>query len=120
MTPFDNTFLPDDNEPHVQLTEDNVNFALIEILTPPLGISDNEAIAFQLESNPVKNELVLLTDTESNASIQIVDVSGKMVFKTQTVLTNRTTIPVNLASGFYILNVTSENNANFTTKFIAN
>ncbi|MAB49925.1 MAG: hypothetical protein CMC05_14980 [Flavobacteriaceae bacterium] len=120
MTPFDNTFLPDDNEPHVQLTEDNVNFALIEILTPPLGISDNEAIAFQLESNPVKNELVLLTDTESNASIQIVDVSGKMVFKTQAVLTNRTTIPVNLASGFYILNVTSENNANFTTKFIAN
>ncbi len=120
MTPFDNTFLPDDNEPHVQLTEANVNFALIEILTPPLGISDNEAIAFQLESNPVKNELVLLTDRESNASIQIVDVSGKMVFKTQAVLTNRTTIPVNLASGFYILNVTSENNANFTTKFIAN
>lgn len=120
MTPFDNTFLPDDNEPHVQLTEANVNFALIEILTPPLGISDNEAIAFQLESNPVKNELVLLTETESNASIQIVDVSGKMVFKTQAVLTNRTTIPVNLASGFYILNVTSENNANFTTKFIAN
>lgn len=120
ITPFDNTFLPDDNEPHVQLTEDNVNFALIEILTPPLGISNNEAIAFQLESNPVKNELVLLTDRESNASIQIVDVSGKMVFKTQTVLTNRTTIPVNLASGFYILNVTSENNANFTTKFIAN
>lgn len=120
ITPFDNTFLPDDNEPHVQLTEANVNFALIEILTPPLGISDNEAIAFQLESNPIKNELVLLTDTESNASIQIVDVSGKMVFKTQTVLSNRTTIPVNLASGFYILNVTSENNANFTTKFIAN
>lgn len=120
ITPFDNTFLPDDNEPHVQLTEANVNFALIEILTPPLGISDNEAIAFQLESNPVKNELVLLTNTESNASIQIVDVSGKMVFKTQTVLTNRTTIPVNLASGFYILNVTSENNGNFTTKFIAN
>jgi hypothetical protein len=120
MTPFDNTFLPDDNEPHVQLTEANVNFALIEILTPPLGISDNEAIAFQLESNPVKNELVLLTDRESNASIQIVDVSGKMVFKTQAVLTNRTTIPVNLASGFYILNVTSENNGNFTTKFIAN
>lgn len=120
ITPFDNTFLPDDNEPHVQLTEDNVNFALIEILTPPLGISNNEAIAFQLESNPIKNELVLLTNTESNASIQIVDVSGKMVFKTQTVLTNRTTIPVNLASGFYILNVTSENSGNFTTKFIAN
>lgn len=120
ITPFDNTFLPDDNEPHVQLTEDNVNFALIEILTPPLGISDNEEYTFQLESNPVKDEIVLLTNTESNASIQIADVSGKVVFKTSTFLNERTEIPVNLASGFYILNVASENNTSFATKFIAN
>ncbi len=120
ITPFDNTFLPDDNEPHVQLTEDNVNFALTEILTPPLNISDNNAITFQLESNPIKDQLTLLTDTESNALIQIIDVSGKIVFNTSILLKNRTTIPVNLASGFYILNINSENNTNFTTKFIAN
>ena len=120
ITPFDNTFLPDDNEPHVQLTEDNVNFALAEILTPPLNISDNDAITFQLESNPIKDQLTLLTDTESNALIQIIDVSGKIVFNTSILLKNRTTIPVNLASGFYILNINSENNTNFTTKFIAN
>ncbi|WP_426431303.1 T9SS type A sorting domain-containing protein [Winogradskyella sp. HB-48] len=120
ITPFDNTFLPDDNEPHVQLTEDNVNFALIEILTPPLGISDNEVITFQLESNPIKNEIVLLTHTESNALIQIVDVSGKVVYNSSKFLNRRTEIPVNLDSGFYILNVTTENNTSFTTKFIAN
>ncbi|GAB4155672.1 MAG: hypothetical protein Tsb0033_05320 [Winogradskyella sp.] len=119
-TPFDNTFLPDDNEPHVQLTEDNVNFALVEILTPPLGVSDNEITTFQLESNPVKDELVLLTTTQSNASIQIVDVSGKVVYSTSMLLNNRTTIPVNLASGFYILNVTSDQTTSFTTKFIVN
>lgn len=120
ITPFDNTFLPDDNEPHVQLTEDNVNFALIEILTPPLGISNNEVITFKLERNPINDKLVLLTNTESNASIQIVDVSGKVVYNSSTFLNRRTEIPVNLASGFYILNVASENTASFTTKFIAN
>ncbi len=120
ITPFDNTFLPDDNEPHTQLTEDNVNFALTEILTPPLGILENDAIIFQLESNPVKDELVLLSNTKSNASIEIVDVSGKVVYNTSILLNSRTTIPVNLASGFYILNVISENNSRFTTKFVAN
>tara|TARA_Y100000588_G_scaffold218790_1_gene232723 strand:+ start:4746 stop:6515 length:1770 start_codon:yes stop_codon:yes gene_type:complete len=120
ITPFDNTFLPNDNEPHTQLTENNVNFALTEILTPPLSSTDNKVISFRLESNPVKNELVLLSNTESNASIQIVDVSGKVVYNTSIVLNSRTTIPVNLASGFYILNVISENNTSFTTKFVAN
>lgn len=120
ITPFDNTFLPDDNEPHVQLTEDNVNFALIEILTPPLAISDNEVITFKLERNPINDKLVLLTNIESNASIQIVDVSGKVVYNSSTFLNRRTEIPVNLASGFYILNVSSENNTSFTTKFVAN
>jgi len=120
ITPFDNTFLPDDNEPHTQLTEDNVNFALTEILTPPLGILENDAIIFQLKSNPIKDELVLLSNTKSNASIEIVDVSGKVVYNTSILLNSRTTIPVNLASGFYILNVISENNSRFTTKFVAN
>ena len=120
ITPFDNTFLPDENEPHVQLTENNVDFALLEILTPPLNISENEAITFQLKSNPVKDELVLLSNTESNASIQVMDVSGKVVYNTSILLNSRTTIPINLASGFYILNVSSENNTSFTTKFVAN
>ena len=102
------------------MTENNVNFALTEILTPPLSSTDNKVISFRLESNPVKNELVLLSNTESNGSIQIVDVSGKVVYNTSIVINSRTTIPVNLASGFYILNVTSENNTSFTTKFVAN
>jgi hypothetical protein len=119
ITPFDNTFLPDDNEPHVQLTEDNVAFALSEILTIPLSNTDNDVYSFQLESNPIKDEIVLLSKTESNASIQVMDVSGKVIYNTSILLNNRTTIPVNLASGFYILNVSSENNTSFTTKFIA-
>ncbi|WP_430466712.1 T9SS type A sorting domain-containing protein [Winogradskyella ouciana] len=119
-TPFDNTFLPDDNEPHVQLTEDNVNFALVEILTPPLSVSGNDRMTFQLEKNPIDNELVLLSNKNTNANISIVDVAGKMVFNSTTTLGSRTSIPVKLTSGFYIVNVRAENNETFTTKFLAN
>ncbi|WP_412560043.1 T9SS type A sorting domain-containing protein [Winogradskyella sp. MIT101101] len=119
-TPFDNTFLPDDNEPHVQLTEDNVNFALVEILTPPLSISGNDRMTFQLEKNPIDNELVLLSNRNTYANISIVDVAGKMVFNSTTSLGSRTSIPVKLTSGFYIVNVRAENNETFTTKFLAN
>jgi hypothetical protein len=85
-----------------------------------LGISDNEVITFKLERNPINDKLVLLTNTESNASIQIVDVSGKVVYNSSTFLNRRTEIPVNLASGFYILNVASDQTTSFTTKFIVN
>lgn len=120
VTPFDNTFLPDDNEPHVQLTEANVAFALSEILTPPLSTTENNAYTFKLEKNPVNSELVLLSNTNTNAKVSVIDVTGKVVFSTTTTLNNRTSIPLNLASGFYILNVTGESNKTFVTKFLMN
>ncbi|WP_296380853.1 T9SS type A sorting domain-containing protein [Winogradskyella sp.] len=117
-TPFDNTFLPDDNEPHVQLTQANVDFALLEILTPPLSVSNENEIAFKLEKNPIDNELVLLSNINTNANIHIIDVTGKTMYNTNLNLNNRTSIPINITSGFYILNVTGENNTRFSTKFI--
>jgi len=119
-TPFVNWYMPDDNEPHVLLTQANVDFALLEILTPPLSTTDNDATLFKLEKNPVSNELVLLSSTNTNADVSIVDLTGKVVFSMTTLLSNRTVIPVNLASGLYILNVTSENNSTFKTKFLVN
>ncbi|SDH03991.1 T9SS type A sorting domain-containing protein [Winogradskyella thalassocola] len=118
-TPFANTFTPNDNEPHVQLTEANVAFALDEILNPPLLISNSELIAIQLEKNPINGEIVLRSSMNSNANISIVDVAGKTVFNTTTTLNDGTSIPVDLASGFYILNVVTENNTRFVTKLIA-
>jgi hypothetical protein len=119
-TPFVNTFIPVDSEPHVQLTDGNVAFALNEILNPPVSISDDNLFILKLEKNPISNELVLLSDQTQNATINIVDLTGKVIFNTSTTLNNRTTIPLELASGFYILNITGENNATFTTKFLAN
>lgn len=119
-TPFANTFIPVDNEAHVQLTEDNVNFALTEIFTPSLGTNDDQKFSFQLESNPVNNNLVLLSNYSGNALINIIDVTGKVVLNSALQLNNRNTVPVDLASGFYILDITTENNTKFTTKFLAN
>ncbi|WP_179005058.1 T9SS type A sorting domain-containing protein [Winogradskyella forsetii] len=119
-TPFANTYLPDDNEPHVQLTAANVAFALNEILNPTLSDSNNELFAFQLEKNPVKNQLVLGSNGHTNANITITDLTGKMVYKSMVELDNITSIPLNLTSGFYILNIEGEANETFTTKFIVN
>ena len=117
-SPFVNIYLPTESEPHVQLTQGNVDFALDEILNPPLSISNNELFAVQLEKNPITNELVLLSDTNKNTNISISDITGKMVYRSNLRLDNRTTIPLNLTSGFYILNMLGENHSTFTTKFI--
>ena len=120
-TPFVNTFLPDDNEPHVQLNEANVAFVLSEILTPPLNIIDINALAFRLEKNPIQRELVVLSDTIINeASISLVDMSGKLMFSARQTLTSRTVLPVNIKAGFYILNISTNNGQSYSTKVIAN
>lgn len=119
-SPFASMYLPAESEPHVQLTQGNVNFALDEILNPPLSISNNELFTFQLEKNPIQNNLILLSNINSNATISISDLTGKTVFKSNMQLNNRNTMPLNLSSGFYILNVVSENNSTFTTKFMVN
>lgn len=117
-TPFVNTFLPDENEPHVQLTEDNVNFALSEILLPSLSVSENTVSSLQLEKNPVNTELILLTNENTSAHINIFDITGKTISSTYTLLNGRVSIPLNVASGFYILNIAGDNGAIFTKKFL--
>jgi len=120
-TPFDNTFLPDDNEPHVQLNEANVAFVLSEILTPTLSIYDNNLFAFRLEKNPIQRDLVLLNDTIINeALISLVDITGKLIFSSRQTLAKRTVFPVNLNSGLHILNISTKNGQTYNLKVIAN
>jgi len=76
--------------------------------------------AFQLEKNPVKNELILKSNSSTNANISITDLTGKTVYNSNLKLDNSTIIPLDIASGFYILNIIGENNSIFTTKFIIN
>ncbi|RZN82808.1 MAG: T9SS type A sorting domain-containing protein [Winogradskyella sp.] len=119
-TPFDNTYIPLTNETHVAITPGNATFILDEIRQTVLSSNSEILTSFQLESNPIKDKLVLLSNSNQNTSISIMDLTGKLIFKTQTELNNRTEIPVNLNSGFYILNIEGENNSRYTTKFIVN
>jgi len=121
-SPFDSAYFPNDNELHVLLTDDNVAFALDEI-RETLGVSDDHKIshAIRLEKNPIQNNLVLLNPSNTNeAHLIIADVTGKVVYENKKlILHERTSIPINLATGLYILNLKT-NNKILKTKFLVN
>lgn len=121
-SPFDSAYFPNDNELHVLLTDDNVAFALDEI-RETLGVSDDQKIshAIRLEKNPIQNNLVLLNPSNTNeAHLIIADVTGKVVYENKKlILHERTSIPINLATGLYILNLKT-NNKILKTKFLVN
>ncbi|WP_225035041.1 T9SS type A sorting domain-containing protein [Winogradskyella sp. SM1960] len=117
VSPFANIHSPDANEPHVQLTEANVAFALDEILNTTLSISETELQTVKLEQNPVKNELILRSDLNSRATILISDLTGKIVLQSTQELTGRDVISINLTNGLYLLHITNDLST-FTTRFI--
>ena len=119
-SPFDNVYIPNDNEPHVTLTDGNVAFAMNEILQGSLSISDiKETTKFKIEKNPINGELTILSKNDYNkASISIVDIMGKVIYSQNVNLSKRTSIPLNVASGLYILNIETQNNLNYKTKII--
>ncbi len=120
ITPFDAWYMPVENEPHVTLTEGNVEFALDEILQTTLSAPTvGEADFIKIEKNPIANELTFLSNsTYDNVSVRIVDITGKIVFDTQITVNDRTSIPLNLESGMYVLSLQTENNMSFKTKII--
>lgn len=120
ITPFDAWYMPVNNEPHVTLTEGNVEFALYEILQPTLSIPTVDGNNFiKIEKNPIANELTFLSNsTYDNASIRIIDITGKIVYDNKMTLNGRTTIPLNLESGMYLLNLQTDTDLNFKTKII--
>jgi hypothetical protein len=117
-TPFVNWYMPDDNEPHVQITEANVTFALDEILQETLSNNAFEESIFKIEKNPVTNELVILSsESFSDSEIRITDLTGKIILEKTMSLNNRSTIPVSIASGMYLLNIKT-NGQTFQTKIV--
>jgi Secretion system C-terminal sorting domain/Putative serine esterase (DUF676) len=110
-TPFASTYVPDINQPHVELNDANVAFALNEISNTILGISNTNFEFLRLEKNPASSTIILLNNTQiNNAHIEIVDMTGKRVYSQKNfTINNRTTIPINFSSGLYILNITAQN-----------
>lgn len=119
-TPFDATYIPDDNEPHVQVNAGNVAFTLDEILNPPLSNEDFEdSIVFRIAKNPIDDELTILSTTSFNkATISVMDMTGKVVFSDANAsISSRTSIRLALESGLYVLRIEADNKR-FNTKII--
>lgn len=120
-TPFVNWYMPNDNEPHVTLTNANVNFALNEIIQETLSNSESEnAYNIKIETNPIDNELVILSnDLIDDAHLFLVDITGKVVYnETFNFLNNRTVISLDLASGMYVLNLETKKGLTYHTKVV--
>ena len=119
-TPFVNTYIPDTNEEHVLLTNGNIAFALSEIREGALSTTSFLAQEpVKLAVNPTKNTILLLNNSAQNqVQISVVDMTGKLVFQNSTKLQARTSIPINLSSGLYILDVTSGYQSLLKTKLV--
>ncbi|WP_188462613.1 T9SS type A sorting domain-containing protein [Bizionia arctica] len=119
ITPFDAWYMPEINEPHVTLTQGNVAFALFEILQQTLSTETYLDNVIKLKQNPITNNLTLISSKDyPNANISIVDITGKVVYSAMTNLSGQSTIPLNLASGMYILNVDTQTTQSLKTKLI--
>jgi hypothetical protein len=119
-TPFVNWYMPDDNEPHVTLTNANVAFALTEIIQETLTVNDLSSGSISLERNPIGDQLVILSSNSfENTKISIIDLTGKIVYDDFQALTERTVVPVHLASGLYVLSIEANNKLMFQSKLIA-
>ena len=119
-TPFVNWYMPDDNENHVQLTEQNVAFALSEIMPETLSNVEFENFAtLKIEKNPIDNELTILSSkVVNNATISLIDITGKIVYQSTQTLDRRLTLPLYLDSGMYFLNIETQDNLKYRTKVI--
>lgn len=120
-TPFVNWYMPNDNEPHVTLTNANVTFALNEIIPETLSNSEFEnTFDVRIEKNPIDKELVILNNTSlEDVNLFLVDMTGKKVYgKNFNTLNSRTVISLGLKSGMYILNLETQEGSIYRTKLV--
>ncbi len=121
ITPFAATFVPSENEDHVTLSEGNVEFALNEILNEPLSVEQPILSETFLIKNPIKNTIEMYSSNLiSNATISIIDASGKKVFTQNNIsIEGNHQLNVNLSNGFYFIKIESTERS-FVMKLIKN
>lgn len=121
VTPFAATFVPAANEDHVTLTNGNVAFALNEILNDPLTVEQPVLTEHIVIKNPVRNTIeIYSSDLLSNATISIMDASGKKVFSQNHIaLQGNHQLEINLSVGFYFISIESAERS-FVQKLVKN
>jgi len=84
-SPFANTYIPSINEKHATITQENAEFALLEIREGVLSIGENEINnRYHLIKNPVGEQVKIRIDASqsySDLQIAIYAISGQQVFK---------------------------------------
>jgi len=115
-------YTPNNNEPHVTATQNNIDFILPEIRNLVVGVNDFVFDKkYKLKSNPVRENLTILLDNNFNyneVNISIINITGQQLFnKSYTNLINELRIPIQLQTGIYFLKI-DDNQISFSKKFI--
>ncbi|MFT5983040.1 MAG: hypothetical protein ACI9RM_001481 [Ulvibacter sp.] len=109
-SPFVNTYIPNNNEPHVTVTQASAQFALDEIRNGSLGLVDNDfSQKYKLTQNPVSENIQIKLNNTSNYSkviISVFAISGQQLSSDQFVNpTQEINLGHSLSSGIYLLNI---------------
>lgn len=110
VTPFAAYSVPTVNEDHVTLNNQNVQFAINEILNDNTLATENTDLNKQIWiENPVRNVLKIKTNLQlKNAEIIITDLSGRKVLSKSQDISGLVEIPVQLTNGNYIITISTE------------
>ena len=119
-TPFAAYSIPTVNENHVTLNQDNVPFAITEIINGSLG-NLNPVFDSIWIKNPIDTSIEINTSyTIENATISIIDLLGKTIYQTKNQTINGTLeIPVSLSKGVYLIKIENESGS-VTKKMVKN
>ncbi len=123
-SPFDAWYIPSVNEDHVTPTQANVDFILPEIRNDNAGVSDELLSGkYQLKSNLVDNELIILLDSKyqyGKTEILVYNISGQQLLnKIVYNASNEIRLPIQLTNGMYFMKI-GNNESYFDLKFIVN
>lgn len=119
VTPFLAYSIPTVNENHVTLNDNNVTFAINEILNGVLANTD-QALETLWIKNPVADNVVEVNTSYSieNASIVITDMLGKTIYQTKNNnISGTLEIPVTLTKGVYLITIGNDSGS-ITKKII--
>ncbi len=121
-SPFVNTYIPDENEPHVTITQASAQFALDEIRNMVLNIGElitNDK--YSLVQNPVGNKIQLkLNQNRSYETVElaIFNMAGQQLLSEQITNPNeRILLEHSLSTGMYLLNI-KDTYTSYQIKFI--
>jgi len=119
---FVNTYIPNENEPHITVTQESADFALDEIRNPVLDITEHVlSDKYLLVKNPVSHEIRIKLNadlTYDSVELAGYNISGQQLFLREIQNpTREISIAHTLSAGIYLLNI-QDTEGSYTLKFV--